>query len=440
MLWNRRTLGILLALAGWMGCGMFALLHRHDGLFGIDFRSVYSSSRCMIDNCNPYDPGQTMAEFLRQGGMGWEAGSPAKNTGPFVPYYAGYPPTTLFYLMPLALLHWRAAWFLFWGIGFTMYGAAVYLFAKSASRYSVLGISIPLGLFVLMEEYILRLAQPALWAVSLCCIGLWCLLERRHTKLGIFCLALSITLKPHLGVPIILYFLLANKDLRKDAFRVIATTVALCLPALVWAAAHTGTRHWLRDYSANIKGMSSVGHLSYPGASDHWAFAMTHLQTITGLYRDEPSFFNHTAWAVSAVLFLAWLYPVMRLKPGREKDLVCIAAIACFSMLPMYHRAYDTRLLLVAFPAFALLLRKSRLWAVASIACSLLLAICSPGFYGDPFSGVLHPSDPDQLGSWSHHLYGIPFQRPAAASCFVVTVFFLTALYLCRLDTEDSLI
>jgi hypothetical protein len=53
-----------------------------------------------------------------------------------------------------------------------------------------------------------------------------------------------------------------------------------------------------------------------------------------------------------------WALTVLRDRFSRERAWLALAAIGALSMLPLYHRLHDTSLLLLAFPAFAMLWAK----------------------------------------------------------------------------------
>ena len=423
-----RSLGIAIALLGWVLC-LLLTVHRREYLYsGIDFRSVYASSRCLVADCNPYSESETMQQFLSHGGSLREAGPPPKY-GPFLPYYAGYPPVTLFYAIPLAVLRWPIASLIWRTGGFLLYGFAVFLFADLCTEDSPLRANFCLACFLFLGSLALELANPALPAAALCSIGLWCLLQQRHQRLGVLSFAFSIALKPHLGGMILLYLLLASPTYRRRAWQILAATLLICLPALAWTTLQPASRHWLHDYTQNVKNVATVGNLSDPGPTNWAADKIADLQTITSVIRNDPAFYNHLAWAVSLVLLILWLVPVIRLRPSREKDLLSIAAIATFSLLPFYHRSYDSRLLLVVFPAFALLMHKSARWGAAALTASLALAVMTSDDYGIHLREVPKISSRWLVNAWNGRLLTILYERQVALILLVVTLFFLAALY-----------
>jgi len=58
-------------------------------------------------------------------------------------------------------------------------------------------------------------------------------------------------------------------------------------------------------------------------------------------------------YAFCAPLFLVWAVATLRKRFSQESAWLGLATIAAISMLPIYHRLHDTRLLLLVFPAFA---------------------------------------------------------------------------------------
>jgi len=423
---RKRMLGFVLVLLG----GAFCLMHLYaihtklTRFLGIDFQAVYSSSRCVIAGCNPYYFEDMKAQFVHQGGTISEALIPPSG-GPFQPHYVGYPPPTLLLYVPFALLRWPLAWFVYMGIAISLYCLAVALFADLCSEYVPVAASACLGLFLAVEWLIVELGQPTLLAASLLCIGVWCLLKDRCPRLGVLSFALSLVLKPPLGGLFLLYFLFATRTYRKRAWQVIGLTVVLCIPGVLWFSAHSATRNWIQDYRTNLTAIAAPGKLSDPGPQHTTENEIIDLQTIVSLYRDQPSFYNRVVWGFSAVVLAIWLYPVLRLPPSQEKDILCLAAIAAFSMLPIYHRVYDSRALLILFPALALLIQRTRWWGIAAAVVTVLLTIS----LADSYTAHSRPLSPLADHLRNHRLLQISLIHTAPLLLLAVTIFYLAALY-----------
>lgn len=428
----RRSAGFGMVILGWLFCLVMTSHLRQFPLFGIDYLSIYSSSRCLLIGCNPYSGPEMKVAFLAHGGTLADTGpqvDPLK--GAFSPYYAGYPPTALFYFMPMASLKWKISRQLWIALSLTLYLLTALLFSALCSEYSPLAGNLCLACFLGMQSVAVFLLQPTLLSASLCCIGIWTLLRGRFIKAGIFCFALSLVLKPHLGAFALLYFFLESPVSRKRALQVVGVTVLLCVPALLWTSMHAGTRHWTHDYKANVKGVATRGHLSDPGPTgggepEH----ITDLQTIVSFFHNDPAYYNPVVWGFSLVLFAAWIYPVVHLPPSREKDLLCLAAVLPFSLLPIYHRVYDSLVLLAVFPAIGFLLKKAPRWGIAGASLSIALAFVISLYYHRFFLAWCLPLVQRTVGSvpGSRILIAL-LERPIATCLLILTVFFIVVLY-----------
>jgi hypothetical protein len=433
-----RRLGLLIVLAGWLICLVLAYRDRDVLYHGIDFTSFYSCTRCLIAGCNPYDHAAAMQQFLEQGGSLQEAGPPPL-FGPFIDDYAGYPAIPMVYAMPLALLRWPLALYVWLGIGIAVYTVAIWLAAAWVSEFSpVLG-NVCLAIFVMFGRLALDLANPALIAAALGAIGVLLILRDRRPWVGVVCYAASLVLKPHLSLLLLLYFLLANARLRRRVFEVVGIAVLISLPAALWVKTQPASRHWMRDYAWNLRDIALPGHLSDPGPTNPIADKIADLQTVASLVRNDPAWYNHVVWAFSGVLLLAWLVPVLRLRPSLGKDLVAVAGLACYSLLPYYHRSYDTRVLLVAFPGMAwLMARFPRCrWVVA--AASVLMAFWTTDDYDRWIARLLERWDGWLDPLRDHLFWQMTVGRPVCNSILVMTVVLFGALWvMARRERSES--
>jgi hypothetical protein len=429
---SNRTIGFVLVLLGWLSCVVInGRMHVSPSL-GMDYFSIYSSSSCLLDGCNPYHGPDIKAAFLAHGATPRDVAvvdDPEK--GVFAPYYVGYPPTSLFYFMPLAAIPWPMSWHVWRVFSLALYGLTALLFADLCSDYSPLAANLCLAGFVATQWLAIFLLQPTLLAASLCCIGIWSFLRGRFIKAGIFCFALSLVFKPHLGAFALLYFLLANQVSRKRSLQVVLVTVLLCIPALLWTSVQPGTKHWTKDYSINVKGVASRGHLSDPGPTGSGTpEQISDLQTIVSLFHNDPAYYNPVVWAFSLILLGLWLYPVLRLPPSREKDLLCLAAILPISMLPIYHRMYDSLILLAVFPAIGFLLKRAPRWGITAACLSVALSLVISRNYRDFFlrwgKPVIQRALSPLLGN---KMLTALLDRPLALWLLILSVFFLVALY-----------
>jgi len=76
-----------------------------------------------------------------------------------------------------------------------------------------------IGFFLANCELLIVLGNMAGVAIGLCVVAVWCFLRERYVAAGIFCLAISLAIKPHDSGLVWLYFLLAGGIYRRRALQ-----------------------------------------------------------------------------------------------------------------------------------------------------------------------------------------------------------------------------
>jgi len=74
------------------------------------------------------------------------------------------------------------------------------------------------------------------------------------------------------------------------------------------------------------------------------------LQTVISVFRNDPRIYNPASYLICGLLLLAWIFVTVRSRPSRARVWLALAAISALSMLPVYHRQYDAKLLLLTVP------------------------------------------------------------------------------------------
>ncbi len=99
------------------------------------------------------------------------------------------------------------------------------------------------------------------------------------------------------------------------------------------------------------------------------------LQVVLSRIKDDRAFYNLLTWLVCGPLLLAWGLISLRARSSPANLLLGLAAVAPLSLLPVYHRYYDTKLLLLVIPACAVLWasrRPMRWWAIVFTVAALV--------------------------------------------------------------------
>ena len=370
-----RLMALLLAVLGVLAFTVRGYHDEHEALHFRDFKQPYSSARCVVVGCDPYSETDTLAAFLGAGGVN-------SDKGVFDPYSALYPPFSLVMLAPVATLPYPAAHAVWEALIAVTFSIAVLLVADlcvmaGAAAGVTMGVAggvgflpvflsgvpvllpvLVLAAFTVSSTILLMLGQVSGVVIALLAIAFCCLLRERFFWLSVVCLFIAVMLKPHDAALPLLYLLFAGPRWRK-AFWVVALLSIVCASvSLAWFAYTPNTAHWLTELRANLQGNAAPGSVNNPARGHLQGMNLTDLQSIFAVVRDKASLYNNAAFLVSIALLGAWIVPVLRLRNTLSKHLLAIAAIACFTLLPIYHRQYDTRILLLAFPAVAYLLSR----------------------------------------------------------------------------------
>jgi len=355
---NRLAILLLLSVSGALSILWgFALERAASGII-VDFKVVYLGARCLLQKHDPYNESQLIDVYLAEGGK--RPSSPAElyKVRQVVAMQV-YFPTAFIYVAPFALLPWEVAhmvWSGFTVVTFTFAGFLIWTLvqdlAPSASFY--------LLCFLLANCGILFAGgNPAGLAIGLCVIAVWCFLKDKHAYVGVFCFAVSLALKPHDTAFVWLYFFLAGGLLRKRALQTLGTTIAMAIPAILWIS--YVSPHWIRELFGNLSATSVRGGITDPGPRGMSASGggmIIDLQTVISVFRDDPRLYNLVAYLIFGSLLLVWAIVTLRTRSTPSKHYFALAAIAALSMLPVYHRPNDAKLLLLTLPACATLLKE----------------------------------------------------------------------------------
>jgi hypothetical protein len=391
-----------------------------------DFKAVFYHTRCLIAHRDPYKPGEVLQVY--ESANGKNSSDPALGGQSQVLTLAVYPPTTFLITLPFAFLSWGSASLAWMCLIAASSIFAAYLAWDLAADYAPL-VSGAMISFVLINGFDLLIVGNAVGvALGLCVFAVWCFVGRRFVAAGLFCLAISLMLKPHDVGPVWLFFLLAGRAYRKRALQALLIAVALCIPAIVWVS--DVAPQWRQELQANLKVSMGPDGQNNPGPSSlstRTAGVIVDLQTVVSVFRDDPRVYNPVAYLVCGALILAWIITTLRANLSSQTVWLALASIVPISLLPTYHRTYDAKLLLLAIPACAML------WAEGGFTGRLAVAVTGLGlfFTGDipliilvEFSKNLHLP-----GSFPGKILTVLLTRPVPLVLLAMGAFYLRIYY-----------
>ena len=388
-----------------------------------DFKSVYYSARCLLQQGDPYKFGEPLRLYEEDGGVRPPTSSPLFQ----IMTRQTYLPTGFLLVAPLTLLPWSVA-HLFWMIlSETCLIFAAFLVWDLTSVYAP-RISLFLICILLANSEVLFLSgNPAGITVSLCIVAVWCFLKNRFVTAGVLCLVLSLLIKPHDSGVVWLYFLLAGGSYRKRALQTLALTFVLSVPAFLWVT-HIAP-HWIQELHSNIVVYEAPGGLDDPRPDafmSHGPAMVIDLQGAISVFQRDPRIYNPVSYLISGALLLVWSITTLRSQVTPARSWLALATVAALTMLITYHRPYDAKLLMLTVPACAMLWAEGR--PIRWLA--LLLTTLGIWFTSDiPLTLHIMLTESQSLSpvTWPAKILMVLLIRPVPFILLLVSVFYLWA-------------
>jgi hypothetical protein len=363
LLGRKSLLGHLLVLLFLVASGYCLWNARYQMTFG-DYAPVYAGTRCVVHGTDPYKTVDAQAQLDIAGA----------DKHPFAGTYWArhslvYPPLTYYVMAPMALLDYPLSC----KVWFALLGAALIAGAAAAIRLSPL----PARTFVLCgvsailwgSGVLVRLGQISALVIGLVAISSMLFLARRHL-LGASCLFfLAAALKPQLVIPLLLYFCLPKKTRKFALSTLVVFAAAFGLSGLLLAS-RPQTAHWPADLAEQLHSSATVS----AAPVDKLETGVVNLQALTALFSANPKIYEALSTVVIAALVVVLAVGLRRLGANPIRDWLAVAAVSILTLVLVYHRSYDMRMVMLTLPALALLWRAApKIAAVVSfLSCFLL--------------------------------------------------------------------
>jgi len=134
--------------------------------------------------------------------------------------------------------------------------------------------------------------------------------------------------------------------------------------------------HWYSDLQKNVTDSMLTGNINDLSRHSNQASYIVNLQAAFSDIWPGALTYNGLAFLVTGSLGLIWLISFRRMRSNGVDNSVAIAAMACLTLLPVYHRFYDDKILLLTVPVLSILLADRR-W-LGYVALPLLLLETGP--------------------------------------------------------------
>jgi len=415
--------GLLLLLLGGIVFVIFgAALERVAPAPMVDFRVLYFPARCLMQHCDPYNQDDVLRVYRAEGV--YDSSDSAKDRQIVTQYI--YPPTAFSITVPFALLPWVPAEVLWTLLTVTALILASWLVWTLGANYAPILSGCFIGFMLANSELLVIKGMSAGIAISLCAVAVWCFDRERFIAAGVLCLAVSLALKPQDTGFVWLYLLLAGGIFRKRALQALVTTIAISLPSILWV--WRVSPHWTQELHANLVANAVHGGLSDPGLAStgaHGLGMVISLQAFISVFWDDPRIYDPASLLICGAILLLLAVVTLRSRRTPARAWLALAAISALTMLPVYHRQYDAKLLLLSVPACAMLWAEGGLvrWVAALLnsAAFVVTGDLSTAFYLHLVTN-LHPST-----GWASTLQTYLQVLPASLTLLAMSLFYLWA-------------
>jgi len=397
-----------------------------------DFKIVYYSARCLVQNGDPYNESAVLRVYRAEGRE--PAFESQVNREAITRYF--YPPTAFVFTVPFAAMGFGTARTLWLVLSAGSLILAAILTWDLAAAFAPVLSGAMLGVLLVNSLWLFMIGNSAAIAVSFCIIAAWCFFRDRFALAGILCLAIGLAVKPNDAGLVWLFLLLAGGTLRKRALQTAAVVVVLSVPAVLWVG-HAAP-HWPQELKANMSSFTGVGGMADPAATGMAGRNMdsvVELQSAVSIFFSEPGAYNLITYGFCLPLVLVWAFLSLRMKAGRSRNWLALAAIAPLTMLPSYHLQHDAKLIMLCIPACAML------WARRGWIGWISMLITGAGIVinGDIFSGarvLLTRPFVVPKPNFTSRLTTILLTRQAPLILFAMAIFFLIVMAICYLETS----
>ncbi len=395
----------------------------HPDLSQSDFKAVYYASKALVHHQDPYVQANLLQLYRSEPGNT----SAAQLGAAQVVTICVNLPSGLLLIAPFALLPWAIAHVLWSVLTAALFILAAYLMWTAGVDHAPRVTGFLMLVLLSGSQLLLQTGNAAGIVVSLSAIAAWCLLSRRHVVAGVVCLGLALALKPQDAGFIWLLFLLLPA-FRRRALQALTIVVALAIPAVLWA--WRVAPNWITELRANLLSTFAPGQLNSPDnpLTDPAVRGPMNVsfQTITALYWSHAAIYNAVAYIVLGLLLIAWLRSVTR---AAHSPWLLLAAIIPIAVIAGYHRQYDTRLLILAVPACALLSQPGGRLGRLAVAFTFAAAILTSDIVIPDIGNVTVGLRTDHAGLGRTLLYSL-IGRPVPWAMLVLAAFY--AWLLCR--------
>jgi hypothetical protein len=376
-----------------------------NGAQTCDFISPYSGARCLLHGCDPYAQTDLQAQYVAAHGS-LSALDERHNWNVLLPVY---PPSTFLLIAPLTIFDYptaQAIWFYTGALLFCIATGLLTYFVEREMQWLYLLLAAVM-LWSANTDFLLGPGQPSTFAIAFTALAVWAFYKTDAKWLGVIFLALGLAMKPHMAIAVFL-FLLLRKGLKREAIAAGALAILLLGAAIVWLQISMHSFAWFANFQHAVSVGIAPGGTNEPSPANPSGMHIINIQTIVSIWASSPHVYGLISLLLVVAIGALWLWTYLKAGntiPSPQSDLFAMAGLLCLSLLPVYHRDYDARLLLLTIPPMVWLLRRHLGLGLVVLAVSTPLLFCQTTMHTLKYLLVHHRGDFSQLSSIETLLY-----------------------------------
>jgi hypothetical protein len=339
-----------------------------------DLISPYTQAAAWVHGTDPYSP-QSLFAFWPSGALSARPAGQEFSTGSILIDHGiptAYPLTCFVLLGPFTVVPWHVIKFIFIASAVGLFFVSVWALISLARLQGWRRNMFIAGSLLLAPFHTgIAVFNLAVVATELGIIAIWANHRGKNISSGLL-LALTVGLKPQVGLCFLLYFLVCRKW--QPAIVSVAGIMAIASVAIMRLnMAHV---HWLANYELDNRALFTSGVLGDFTERNPLRFGLVNLQVAFYPLLHAREATNIVALLLGTALLAACLILIIR--THTTDDLLFLSALAVLSLLPVYHRFYDAAVLII--PLSWLMARLSATATIrVGIGLTTIVAFFLPG-------------------------------------------------------------
>lgn len=318
----------------------------------VDFKAMYYTTLCLMKGYDPYSHSQIISFISSQNAISRR--SPIE-LGQTLTYF-DYLPTAFLILAPISFFSWKVAHLVWMGLTVISLFVSAALCWRFGASYSPKLALILAGIVLANCEGVLALGNPAGLVTGMLVIGSLCFIAGRFPIIGIICFSVSLSLKPHVAGMIWLYFLLRRGTSRKRALYSAGLALLIVILSVVWVS--TVAPHWAQELRSNLQTIFAPGGENNPAPDSPARSSIAqviNIQALINSISDSTKIYSFMSLGFIGVLVCFWIWATLKSGSFVSNEWLALASMSAIAMLPIYHRLYDAKVIMLSIPACSIL-------------------------------------------------------------------------------------